>query len=197
MKLTLFFALILSTLLFGGCFAHRFSSPLLPFKEDEKAKVIFQEIIVAVAAPVSESYELTKLIAALQKASLFKEAGAIEQLSRQPDLILDLWFYEGEKDPFKNCSLGFEGEMLTISTAGLIPQICEWRHSVAFNLYSSKTKKNISISFAYETGGAVGWAALFYNASSDWTTRPPEQQYQDLLKAAFFQNADEIRSLLR
>jgi hypothetical protein len=114
MKLSHFLALLLSGLVFGGCFAHKFSSSLLPFKEDDKTNAAFQNIVVAVAAPVSESYEFTKLIDALKKTRLFKEAGPIDQLSRPPDLILDSWIYEGEKDPFKNCSLGFEGEMLIL-----------------------------------------------------------------------------------
>jgi hypothetical protein len=194
-KLRFPFTLILSGLIFGGCFAHKFSSPFLPFKEDDKTNAAFQEIVLAVAAPVSESYELTKLIDALQKTHLFKEAGAIDQLSRPPDLILDSWLYEGEKDPFKNCSLGFEGEMLTIVTAGLIPQICERRHSVSFDLYSSKSKKTLHIAFAYETGGAVGWAALFFNASPGWSAKTPDQRYQDLLKAVFYKHADAIGRL--
>ena len=197
MKLNLLFAIIWSALIFGGCFAHKFSSSLLPFKDDEKTKTAFQEVVVALAEPIAESYELTKLTAALQKTSLFKEAGAIDQLSRPPDLILVSWFYEGERDPFKNCSLGFEGELLMIATAGLIPQICESRHRVSFDLYSPKTKKNISVTFAYETGGAVGWAALLYNASSDWTVTAPEKQYQDLLKAVFYQRTHEIQNLLQ
>ncbi|HEX2229013.1 MAG TPA: hypothetical protein VHM64_17905, partial [Candidatus Binatia bacterium] len=183
MKLSFLFTLILNSLIFGGCFAHKFSSPLLPFKEDDEANAAFRDMVVAVAAPVSESYELTKLIDALQKTQLFKEAGAIDQLSRPPDLILDSWVYEGERDSFSNCSLGFEGEMLTIGTAGLIPQICERRHSVSFDLYSSKNKKTVQIAFAYETGGAVGWAALFYNASPEWSAKAPAPRYQDLLKA--------------
>jgi hypothetical protein len=196
-KLSFPFTLILSGLILGGCFAHKFSSPLLPFKEDDKTNAAFQDIVVAVAAPMLESYELTKLIDALQKIRLFKEAGAIDQLSRPPDLILDSWFYEGERDPFKNCSLGFEGEMLTIGTAGLIPQICERRHSVSFDLYSAKSKKTLQIAFAYETGGALGWAALFYNASPEWSATAPEQRYQDLLKAVFYKHGDAIRDLLQ
>jgi hypothetical protein len=183
--------------MFGGCFAHKFSSSLLPFKEDETTKTVFHEVVVAVAEPISKSYELPKFIDALQKLSLFKEAGAIDGLSRPPDLILDSWAYEGERDPFKNCTLGFEGEMLTIGTAGLIPQICESSHRVSFDLYSPKIKKKISVAFAYETGGAIGWAALFYNASSEWSAKAPEQQYQELLKAVFYQHADEIQDLLR
>ena len=198
MKLTFLFPLILSGfVLFGGCFAHKFSSPLLPFEEDDKTNVAFQDIVVAVAAPVSESYELTKLIDALQKSRLFKEAGAMDQLSRSPDLVLDSWIYEGEKDPLKNCSLGFEGEMLTIGTAGLIPQICERRHSVSFDLHSSKSKKTFRITFVYETGGALGWAALLYNASPEWSAMSPEQRYQDLLKAVFYKHADAIQGILR
>ena len=185
MKLNLLFAMIWSALIFGGCFAHKFSSSLLPFKDDEKTKTAFQEVVVALAEPIAESYELTKLTAALQKTSLFKEAGAIDQLSRPPDLILVSWFYEGERGKkYKNCSLGFEGELLMIAIAGLIPQICESRHRVSFDLYSPKTKKNISVTFAYETGGAVGWAALLYNASSDWTVTAPGETISRFVKGS-------------
>ena len=59
MKLTFLFPLILSGfVLFGGCFAHKFSSPLLPFEEDDKTNVAFQDIVVAGAAPVSERTNL-------------------------------------------------------------------------------------------------------------------------------------------
>jgi hypothetical protein len=34
-------------------------------------------------------------------------------------------------------------------------------------------------------GSRLTLAALLYNASSDWTTRPPEKQYQDLKKRCF------------
>jgi hypothetical protein len=119
-KIHLVFALIFSVLIFGGCFAHKFSSSLLPFKEDNKTKVIFGEIVLAVASPVSGSYGLTKATDAIQKLSLFKEVGSIDELPQFPDLILDSWIHEGEgnQDPFRNCSLGFEGEMLTISMRG-------------------------------------------------------------------------------
>lgn len=120
-----------------------------------------------------------------------------DQLSRSSDLVSDSWIYEGEKDPFKNCSLGFEGEMLTIGTAGLIPQICERWHSVSFDLYSSKSKKTFRITLVYETGGALGWAALLYNASPEWSATSPEQRYQDLLKAVFYKHADAIQGILR
>jgi hypothetical protein len=87
--------------------------------------------------------------------------------------------------------------MLAIGTAGVIPQICESRHRVSFDLYSPKTKKKISVTFAYETGGAVGWAALLYNAPSDWTVTAPEKQYKELLKAVFYQRTHEIQGLLQ
>jgi hypothetical protein len=87
--------------------------------------------------------------------------------------------------------------MLTIATAGLIPQICKERHRVSFDLYSPKSIKKMSVTFDYETGSALGWAALLYNLSSDWTSTRPEEAYRDLLKSVFYQRADEIQALLR
>lgn len=161
MKLDRTFTLILNVFILNGCFAYRFSSPLLPLQEDQNAKAIFQDLVLLAAEP--RSYELTKFIDALQKAALFKQVGNVDELHGTPDLILDSWSHEREGDPFRNCWLGLEGQMLTIGSAGLIPQICKDPHKVSFDLYSPKSKKKVSVTFHYETGSALGWAALFYN----------------------------------
>jgi hypothetical protein len=173
------------------------ASSLLPFQEDDQAQRTLQTLVLAVKPPASPSYQFAKFVDALQKASLFQEVGHADRLPRTADLILESWLHEGEEDPFSHCSLGLGGEILVIGTAGLIPQICRYRHRVSFDLYSAKSEKKLSLTLVYEKVDAVGWVALLYHLSSDWTARPSEQRYRDLVRSLFYRRAREIQALLQ
>jgi hypothetical protein len=42
----------------------------------------------------------------------------------------------------------------------------------------------------------MGWAALFYLPFSDWTATPGRERNVEVVKAAFYRQADEIGKLL-
>jgi hypothetical protein len=191
------FELILTACVLYGCVAYNLSSDLLPFQEDIENRAIFRKLVLGVQlTDRSQSYELEKFMDALKRTRLFKEVGYVDQLS-SADLILTSFFYKAG-DPYRACSLGFEGQMLTVVTVGLIPQICKSEYQVSFALYSPKDDQHKkTLSFSYETRSILGWAALFYTPSSDWTAGPDDERYLDLLKAVFYRAGNDIEKLLQ
>ncbi|TMA10811.1 MAG: hypothetical protein E6J89_09520 [Deltaproteobacteria bacterium] len=191
------FELILTACVLHGCVAYKFSSHLLPLQENEESRAIFHKLVLGVeSTDRSQSYDLEKFMDALKKADLFKEVGYVDRLS-SADLILTSFFYKAG-DPYRACSLGFEGQMLTIVTIGLIPQICKSESQLSFALYSPKDdQQKKTLSFTYQAHSIFGWAALFYTVSSDWTAKPADEKYLDLLKSVFYRAARDIEKLLQ
>jgi hypothetical protein len=59
-----------------------------------------------------------------------------------------------------------------------------------------KPERRKSVSFAYRTRSVLGWIAIFYLPSSDWTAQPLKEQYPDLLKAVFAREAEDLERLI-
>jgi hypothetical protein len=196
LKTSLSFELMLTVCVLYGCVAYTLSSPLLPLQENEESRVMFHKLVLGVeSTDKSQSYDLEKFMDALKKTALFKEVGYVDRLS-STDLILTSFFYKAG-DPYRACSLGFEGQMITVVTIGLIPQICKTEYQLSFGLYSPKDdQQKKTLSFGYETRSVLGWAALFYTPSSDWTAGPDDERYLDLLKAVFYRARNDIQKLL-
>ncbi len=192
-------SLITSIFVLSGCVAYRFSSDYLPLQESEKSKAMFQELVLGVElTDRAQSYELERFMAALQKTGLFKEVQYLDRLSRA-DLILTS-FFQTDTDPYQACPLGLAGQVLTMGSVGLIPQVCKSEHRVTFVLYSPGTKEHQekkTLLVNYQTHSIVGWAALFFMPSADWSTQPSEERYPNLVKAVFHREADNLRRLLR
>lgn len=183
---------------FAGCVAYNLSSEVLPLKASQAHEARFQNLVLGIELPGDKlpAYQLEKLVESLRESSLFK---SVEYMNRAPtvDLVLTQFSFKGE-DPYGACVLGFEGQILTIATMGLVPQICQTEYEMAFALYAPKDKqKKKTFSFAYTTRSVVGWAALFYAPSNEWKFQPAREQYSDLLKAVFYREAEDIKRLLR
>jgi len=187
---------ILSLWLISGC-AHNLSTDLR-FDESPAGKAVFQRVVLGVDPPAdkSQTYQLEKFVQALREAQLFK---AVEYSNRVPnvDLILTSFsFYT--TNPLRACFLGFEGQVLTIGTLGLFPQVCKSEFTISFSLYppsDKRQRKNISL--AYQTRSIMGWAAVFYLPFPDWTANPPQERNVKVLKAAFDREANDILKLLQ
>ena len=197
-KLALNSVLILSMCIVYGCVAYNFSSDFLPLEENQARKAMFQSLALGVERPPDkpESYDLGKFLENLKKSEVFRTVAYVDGVSTT-DLVLTSFFFRGT-NPYHACMLGFEGQLLTIATAGLFPQVCKAGYEVSFALYSPKHKQQRkAVSFRYQTRNILGWAALFYLPSSDWTVMPRENEYADLLKAVFYRQADDIYQLLK
>lgn len=181
----------------SGCVAYNFSSEFLPLPPNQP-KAMFQNLAIGIepVADKSRSYNLEKFVDDLRKSGLFKSVRYLEKISAV-DLVVSSFSYKGD-DPYRACVLGFEGQIATIATVGLVPQICKSHYEVSFFLYAPKNKqKKKPISFSYQTRSIVGWAALFYTPSAEWSFKPEKEQYSDLLKAVFYREADDILRLLQ
>jgi hypothetical protein len=180
-----------------GCAAYNLSSSLLP-PEQAEGKATFQNVVLGVGSPLerSQSYELNRFIDDLRKTGLFKAVDYNDRLDGV-DLILNSFSYK-ETDPYEACPLGFVGQILTVGSVGLIPQICNSNNEVSFVLYSPKhdlQKKQFS--FAYQTKTILGWAALFYTPTAAWTAQPSKDERANLLKAVFLHQQADIQKMLR
>lgn len=181
----------------SGCVAYNFSSGFLPLPQNQP-QAMFQNLVIGIepVADKSQSYNLEKFVDDLRKSGLFKSVGYLEKVSAA-DLVLTSFSYKGE-DPYRACLLGFEGQIAMIATVGLVPQVCKSEYEVSFVLYAPKNKqKKKPISFSYQTRSIVGWAALFYTPSAEWSFKPEKEQYSQLLKAVFYKEGDDILRLLR
>jgi hypothetical protein len=187
---------LLGLCLLSAC-AHNLSSDLR-FDDTLGSKAVLQTVVLGVDPPAdkSQTYQLEKFVQALREAQLFKAVEYPDRAST-PDLILTSFsFYT--TNPLRACFLGFQGQVLTIGTLGLFPQLCKSEFNVSFSLYSPSDKgqrKNVSV--AYQTRSIMGWAAVFYLPFPDWTANPPEERNVEVLRAAFNREADDIRKLLR
>ncbi|HEU4343920.1 MAG TPA: hypothetical protein VFU31_20390 [Candidatus Binatia bacterium] len=181
----------------SGCVAYNFSSEFLPLPENQ-AKAMFQNLTIGIepAPDKSQSYNLEKFVDDLRKSGLFKSVRYLEKRSAA-DLVLSSFAYKGD-DPYRACLLGFEGQIATIATIGLVPQICKSEYQISFFLHAPKNQqKKKPIAFSYQTRSIVGWAALFYAPSPGWSFKPEKEQYSELLKAVFYKEADDILRLLQ
>lgn len=195
-KAPLSYALILSVSLSYGC-AHNLSSDLLPLDEHKSNGAVFHDLVLAIDEPAdkAQSLELEKFVEALRSADLFKAVDYKERLASS-DLVLSLFAYKSS-DPFDACLMGFEGQILTIGTFGIFPQVCESEYQVSFVLYAARGGNQKQISLGYRTRSIVGWAALFYNLSPDWTVMPEKGKDTELVKSLFYREANEIQRLAR
>ena len=198
LKLCWSVGVVLSVSLVSGCAAYKLASPLLPLRESEQGEQIFQSLILGIESPAdkSQSYELGRLFEDLNKTGLFK---AVEYTNRpvRADLILTSFSYK-ETNAYDACPLGFVGQLLTMGSVGLIPQICNSKNEVSFVLYSPRDiQRKQTVIFTYETHTIFGWAALFYTPSSAWTAQPSNDERANLLKAVFFREATDIQTILR
>ena len=193
------FSLITSICVLSGCVAYKFSSDDFPMREHEQSQAIFQNLVLGVElTDKSQSYQLEKFIAALKKTGLFKEVEYIDRLSRA-DLILTSFLQAGT-NPYEACPLGLAGQILMIGTVGIIPQVCKSEYLVSFVLYAPGKKEHQQkkkLSVHYQTRSIVGWAALFYTPTADWTVQPSEERYPNLVKSVFYREADDVQRLLR
>jgi hypothetical protein len=181
-----------------GCAAYNLSSPLLPLEEQQGGKSMFQSLVLGIESPLdkSQSVELGRFVDDLKKTGLFKAVDYDDRVAGA-DLMLTSFSYK-ETDPFEACPLGLAGQLVTIGTVGLVPQICNANNEISFVLYSSKDDvQKKKFSFAYQTKTILGWAALFYTPSSTWSAKPSKNERADLLKAVFLHEAPEIQKMLR
>lgn len=192
------FRVMLALCFIQGCAAYNLSSPLLPSESQDESRWIFANLVLAVGPPLdnSQSFELSRFVEDLRKTGLFK---AVDYKERIPDadLILSAFSYK-ETDPFEACPLGFVGQVLTVGSAGLIPQICTSKNEVTFALYSPKHEgEEKKVSFVYQTKTILGWAALFYTPSAAWTAQPSKYERANLLKSVFLHEQADIQKMLR
>ncbi len=185
--------------LMSGCVAYQLASPLLPLQTSQKNEQAFQTVVLGVESPAdaAQSYELGKFVEDLNKTRLFKEVQYKTTGVAGSDLILSSFSYR-ETNPYQACPLGFAGEILTIGTVGLVPQICKSDNEISFILYSPKNEQQKkTVSFAYQTQSIMGWVALLYMPSSSWKAMPSKDERADLVKAVFSQEAIDIQRMLR
>ena len=190
--------LILSTCIAYGCVAYQFTSDFLPLVENDARRAMLQNLVLGVERPAgkAQSYDLEKFLAKLKQSQIFKAVEYVERVSTT-DLVLTAFFSKGT-NPYHACLLGFEGQLLTMATGGLLPQICKADYEVSFDLYSPKNQQQRkTISFRYQTRSVLGWAALFYLPSSDWSAKPLEDEYATLLKSVFYRQTYDIQQLLK
>jgi hypothetical protein len=198
LKLKAGLRVVLALCFVNGCAAYNLSSPLLPPEEHEGGKSMFQNLVLGVGSPLdkSQSYELSRFVEDLKKTELFKAVDYNDRVARA-DLILNSFSYK-ETDPYEACPLGFVGQILTVGTAGLSPQICNSNNEVSFVLYSPKDDlQKKTFSFAYQTKTILGWAALLYTPSSAWSAKPSKNERANLLKAVFIHAGPDIQKMLR
>jgi hypothetical protein len=180
-----------------GCVAYRFSSDVPPGREVRPSATL-QNFSLGVEARSARdrSPQLEKFVENLSLSRVFKTVGYTNRLPAA-DLVLDSFSYR-ETDPLQACLLGFEGQLLTMATLGLLPQICQAEHQISFVLYAStKPERRKNVSFSYRTRTVLGWIALVYLPSAAWTAQPPKEKYPDLLKAVFAREAEEIVRLVQ
>lgn len=161
---------------------------------------MYQNLVLGIGSPLdkSQSFELSRFVEDLKKTGLFKAVDYNDRVAGA-DLMLTSFSYK-ETDPYEACPLGLAGQLVTIGTVGLVPQICNANNEISFVLYSPKDKDDVQkkkFSFAYETKTILGWAALFYTPSSSWSAQPSKNERADLLKAVFLHEAPEIQKILR
>ena len=181
-----------------GCVAHQFSSPVLSGQEDGAPGARLQSLVLGVEALSTRevSYNLEKFVENLNRTQVFKTVGYVDRMPTA-DLVLRSFAYR-ETSPHQACLLGFEGQLLTMATIGVLPQICKTEYEVSFHLYSTKSREQRkTVSFTYQTRSILGWVALLYLPSSNWSARPLKEQYPNLLKAAFSREAEDIERLLK
>ncbi len=182
----------------AGCVAYHFSNDVLPVRKKSAPVATLQNLVLGIEAPSSRevSSHLEKFVENLNSSRVFKSIGYVNRLPAA-DLILDSFSFR-ETDPLQACLLGFEGQLLTAATLGLLPQVCKAEHEVSFVLYAKKNpERRKSVSFAYRTRSVLGWIAIFYLPLSDWTAQPLKEQYPDLLKAVFAREAEDIERLIQ
>jgi hypothetical protein len=196
-KTSLRFAWVLALSLISGC-AHNISSDLLHLQPNAAAGTVFQTLVLGVDPPKdsSQTYQLEKFVEALREARLFKAVEYPHRLSSADLILTSFSFYT--TNPLRACLLGFEGQLLTIGTLGLFPQICKSELQVSFVLVPRRDKRlRKPLSLTYETRSIMGWAALFYLPFREWTANPPNERRPDIVKNAFHREADDIQKLLQ
>ncbi len=182
LKLCWSVGVVLSVSLVSGCVAYKFASPLLPFRESENDEQMFQSLVLGIDSPAdsSQSYELEKFVEDLNKTRLFKAVQYTDGIARA-DLILTSFSYR-ETNAYQACPLGFAGQILTMGSVGLIPQICNSENEISFVLYSpSHNQQKKTVSFTYQTHSILGWVALLYTPTSAWKAQPSKDERADLL----------------
>jgi hypothetical protein len=190
--------LILSTCGIYGCVAYQFRSEFPPLAENEPHKAMFQDLALGIERPSGKAqmYDLEKFLNDLRQSQIFRAVDYVEKISTT-DLVLTSFASKGT-NPYHACLLGFEGQLLTYATFGLLPQICKADHEVSFDLYSPKNQQQKkTISFRYQTRSVLGWAALFYLPSSDWSAKPLKDEFATLLRSGFDRQANDIQQLLK
>jgi len=190
-------SLIASLFASSGCVAYKFSSESFSMRQQERSQAFFQNLVLGIERrDKSQSYELDTFMAALKKTGLFREVNYRDRLSKA-DLVLTSFSHSGT-NPYEACPMGIAGQILMVGSGGIIPQVCNAEYMVSFVLYAPNNRmQQRSLSVKYETHSIVGWAALFYMPSADWTAQPSEEQYPDLLKKVFARESTGIQGLLQ
>src|SRR5207245_8432831 len=108
---------------------------------------MFQSLALGVERPPDkpESYDLGKFLENLKKSEVFRTVAYVDGVSTT-DLVLTSFFFRGT-NPYHACMLGFEGQLLTMATAGMFPQVCKVGVEVSFALYLPKYKQRINAVF--------------------------------------------------
>ena len=198
LKLCLSLGVALSVSFLNGCVAYKFASPLLPLRENEKIEQTFQNLVLGIESPAdpAQSYELERFVEDLNQTGLFKAVRYTNGVDR-PDLILASFSYRGT-NAYQACPWGFVGQIVTIGSAGIIPQICNSETEISFALYSPRhDQQKKTVSFTYQIHTIFGWVALFYTPSSAWKAKPSKDERANLLKAVFLREATDIQTILR
>jgi hypothetical protein len=190
----------------SGCFARKFKSmDLIPASASIDRSGL-STITVAIEKKQNAHWLVISILEDLSKdlksTGIFKDViltDDIKSLAKAPDLILAKHTKDSELDAFHSCSLGFEGVMITIGTLGLIPQICKNNFVETYILSVPRNGKEIEIKIKYEIGNVVGWAALFYAFSPEWTLshKNIENQYINAIRSAFSTKSDDVRNALK
>ena len=181
-----------------GCVAYQFSSDFLRGQQDGAPRATLQELVLGVEAPPTreQAYNLERFVEYLNHSRIFKAVGHLDRLSTA-DLVLSSFAYR-ETRPDQACLLGFEGQVLTMATLGVLPQICKAEHEFSFLLYSPKNRhQSKTVHVTYQTRSILGWVAFFYLPLPTWTAQPQKDQYPNLLKAVFSREAEDIERLVK
>jgi hypothetical protein len=190
--------LIVAVCLAQSCVAYKLSSSLLDAGQNGQASVFLQTLVLGVdrSADGAQSFELKRFVGDLTKAGVFKSVEYMDRLAH-PDLVLTSFSYK-ETAPYEACPLGFAGEVMTIATAGLVPQICHAKAQVSFGVYSpADERQRRSLLLSYNKDTIFGWLAVFYIPSSAWSAQPEKDERAKLLKAFFLGHAPDLESMVQ
>ena len=169
-NLNIFSTILICILCLQGCFAAKFKcKPVTPQSNNSN---IYALSGLTVLIDIESAERQKEVLKDLRNAGIFKEVFTPDNNSKHstpPDLVLIKDIKTCDKRGDSSCSLGYFGEMFTIYSFGLLPQICENECHEKYVLLSPLRGKTVEISVNYEAGTVLGLAAIFYSLSPDWT----------------------------